>query len=260
MEADGTTSGSTTTMGAKPGKATNRVSAWEDYLRESAAEQFDAEFRLSEKTGEDVDRIPVRSLAVGTFLDRYIFDDNDVLLAPKGAEVTEELLARLRSRGVFGVKASNRKSLKDRRKAEPDRAKPDRAKVRITAPRREQPIQQPAEPDAAAPVKAVDTRLDSIVDRTTYPDIVLPDGASTPGPRIPLLDLRSEIGEGVSCYRAAVERHASLADDLLRGEPLNVKAAAEMLGGFQTMIDKDVSLGPLLVDLKSDPGDYLYHH
>ena len=254
MEADQTTSGPTTTMGRKPGKAAGRVSAWEDYLKESAAEQAEAEASLAEAIGEDVERIPVRSFEVGTFLDSYIFDDNDVLLAPKGAEVTEELLEKLRSRGIFGVKASQRKSLKDRPKA-----RPERARVRVTSPDRKPHVEQTPEP-AEAPAKAVGTRLDSIVDRTTYPDIVLPDGAATAGPRISLSELRGEIGEGEACYQAAIERHASLAEDLLRGDPLNLKAASEMLGVFQKMIDKDASLGPLLVDLKSDPSDYLYHH
>jgi len=165
------------------------------------------------------------------------------------------LLAKLRARGVFGVKASDRPSLKDRRRSESRRTE-----VLVTAPSRREAVQQTAEVEAAVPVKPVPARLDSIVERTTYPDIILPEGASTPGPRIPLLELRGELEGGVARYQAAVERNACLAEDLMRGEPLNVEAAAEMLGVFQTMIDRDASLGPLLVDLKSDPDDYLYHH
>jgi len=230
-----------------------RGAAWEEKFDSSDVRIGEVGSSLFD-TQADEEQILVRSLKRGTSLDRNIFDDNGLLLAPAGSEVTEDLLAKIRSRGIVAVRASWRMSLLDQKK-------PACATVKVSSPRRRPSVAEP-QPDIelTAPREVSVSSLDRMAETAEYGALFVPQVPSTPARRLPLDELRREMAEGTACYSIAVERHASLVDNMLRGAPFSFKDAAEIIDRFQHMVAADASLGPMLLDLKSDPDDYLYNH
>ncbi len=81
-----------------------------------------------------------------------------------------------------------------------------------------------------------------------------------PAPRLSLLNLREEMEAGVACYRASLDRYAELSDDVLKGKAPKMSAAVELVDRFMKMLQKDQALGGLVMQMKTDPDEYLYHH
>ena len=267
--------------------AADRTLAWEGYLKEFTKQQHRAKVtaskpspaatattsadadpaweqpptgRAAPRTEEDapiaetvdlVERIPVRALPMGEDLARNVFDDHDLLLAPAGTKITEEFLEKLRSRGVFAVRLSSRLSLTEQS------PEPQRARISVSssngAPRGGDVEQE--EPATEHP--ALD--LDWLEEAGGSANAARSSRAPAL-PRLELGNLREEAELGARSYHAAVQRYSSISDEMIQGKPLNVHAADELLRDFQRMIGKDHSLGPLVMDMRSDPDDYLYHH
>ena len=239
--------------GGSPALGARRIADWERHVRDSA-EQSDVTNGASTEAST-VRRIPLRTLVPGSRLDQDLFDDQGRVLISANTTISAELIERLRARGFVSVRAGRRKD-----HAKPKTKAARRVKVDVLEPR-------PRRAAAAAESTTADDTSDQgtggfdlLDEARTYAASVGKGRPAPPPSRLDLASLREETQVGMRCYKSAVERYAGMSRDMAMGKTLNVQAADELLHAFQTMLQKDRSIGPLVLDLKSDPDDYLYHH
>ena len=169
-------------------------------------------------------------LRVGERLPRSLYTDSGVLLLAAGMRITHRFLGRLRQRGIF--------------------------EVHLPA---EEPAHAPTPSEGDADQSRLARELDNLV-RTMQPrDAFQPVG---PAPRavLTLDELREEAQRGREVYTGAVERVTEITGDIFRGNVSAVGAAQDVVGQFVKMVRMDAGLLTLIVELRNQPGEYLFQH
>ncbi|MCP4594294.1 MAG: hypothetical protein GY842_26495 [bacterium] len=173
--------------------------------------------------------IPLTEVSVGESLPCAMHSRTGALLVPKGAQVTEQLLAKL---GRMGI-----------------------TEVRIERQKPPAPVQRGSSTDLAR----VTTQLDGLLgDASRWK--LNPIDPRQPRPRLSLAQLERETAGAQEVYVKGIDRVEEIAEDLLVGKPATLKAASEVITQFADMVQLDASLLPAVTQLKATPNRYLFTH
>ncbi len=179
--------------------------------------------------------IHLRDLKVGSKLQQNAFDESDRLLAKAGTEITDEFVARLRDRGVRNIRLSLMRKL-----------------VKQTA------ADNVDDPPAVQRTPGT-AELDRLVD-TSAIENPKPQPKRQSKQSLAWGSLRQEVQAGQELFQDSIDRYAEIASNVAHGKRTNAKAAQGVLDQFLRMLEIDPAIGPLVMDLKSEPGEYLFHH
>ncbi len=171
--------------------------------------------------------LPVGSLRVGMELARDIYGQNGVLLLAAGSTITEQFLHRLSAKGVYKVRTTH-----------------DRVAVPLEVP---VPDREPWVVD----------RLDRLL-ITGEVDACIAQANKIK--RLPLSQLQEATCEGEHHYGKCVDRLSSITMDICRGSQSAVSAAVDVVSQFVGMVQLDSGLLPAIMQLKTSPNEYLFHH
>lgn len=175
----------------------------------------------------DLITVGLDTLYVGKTLAYPMFNRNGVLLLAAGMEVTHSFLGRLRQQGVYEVQIPADTSV--------DRYQPTAGRIRA------------------------ERELDNLVEHLRRTELTI-GGHVLPRRDVPLGQLREEAQRGHERFVRCVDDVAEIASDVLRGRSSTIVGASDVLTPFMEMTSTDSSLLPIIAQLRSSPGEYLYQH
>jgi len=175
----------------------------------------------------DLMAVGLETLYVGKTLTHPIFNRQGVLLLAAGMEITHRFLGRLRQLGVCEVHIPIGTVA--------DRYQPTAGRIRI------------------------ERELDNMVEHLRRTELAL-GGHYLPRRDVPLTQLREEAERAAEHFVRSVDDVAEISSDVLRGRASTVSGASDLLTPFMELTSTDSSLLPVIAQMKSSPGEYLYQH
>jgi len=193
----------------------------------------------------------LRSLTIGQALPCDIYDQNGLLLQPRGAQITERLRQLIRYRpfkpGSMEVPVAPEQADEHKRSSK------EIVPGKLAPP---EPSTLPAEATMASTVRELDHALLSM-DLTN----AVPGPPPTEEPRLPLQLLREQTEAGGELYDKSVEIYADIATSARNGKSISLTASNDMLSNMIKLQGQDPSVSMLLMDLAATlDGEYLFNH
>lgn len=181
--------------------------------------------------------ILVRELCIGEVLKTNITDDDGLLLLAAGTEITQSFLTLLQRRGLRSVRCVKKEK----------------------GP--QQSIKVSASGKGAESLETVSSKkLDNMVEDGEFTHNLMTSNKSGIESSLSLKNLKEEEAAGGILYKRTTDFYEEFSHDLLAGRQLDVAAANDLLLQFMENVNKDRSLGPLLVQYQQQQDEYLFNH